>query len=204
MPRVSAAHKEQRRQSILDGAMSLFIGRGYGLTTMDQIAAAADFSVGALYRYFRTKEEILLALVDERLGRAPELFERLSREGGDPWERLARSVDLFVTALGVRHPGTGRLLLLAFAEAIHNEAVRDGLHRRFSGLLRYLTAILDEGKATGHFRTDLDAEALAASLLSLADGIAIYWVMKTPGVELRRLKQVQLAWLKSYVMKEDL
>jgi AcrR family transcriptional regulator len=184
--------------------MTLFISRGYGLTTIDQIAAASDFSVGALYRYFPTKEEILLSLVDERLGRAPELFERLSREGGDPWQRLARSVDLVVTALGVRHPGTGRLLLLVFAEGIHNEAVRDGLHRRFGALLRYLTAILDEGKAAGLFRPDLDAEAFAATLLSLADGIAIYWVMKTPGVELRRLKQLQLAWLKSYVMKEGL
>jgi AcrR family transcriptional regulator len=202
-PRVSEAHKEQRRQSILDAAMGLFISRGYQLTTIDQIAAVAGLSVGALYRYFRTKDEILLALLDERLGRAPELFGRLLTEGGDPWQRLRRSIDLFVTALGVRHPGTGRLLLVALAESIHNEAVHEALHRRFGDLARYLEEILREGQETGLFRAELDATALATMLITLADGIAIYWVTKTPGVDLRRLKQLQIDWLKTYLTPQE-
>jgi AcrR family transcriptional regulator len=52
----------QTRLHILDTALELFATQGYDATTMREIAAAADCSLGLAYRYFASKEEMVLAL----------------------------------------------------------------------------------------------------------------------------------------------
>lgn len=200
MPRVSDAHKEQRRQAILDAAMEVFIGKGYQLATINDISAHCHLSVGALYRYFPTKGEIMLALVEERLGRTPGTFARLTEHAGDPWERLVSCVNLFTSALGVRHPSTGRLLLVTLAEAVHDGEVRRGLYQRFGALREYLKGIIQDGIAAGMFRPDANAEVLAALLLCTADGGTVYWVTGTPDLDLRSMRSMMLALLRSYLM----
>jgi AcrR family transcriptional regulator len=200
MPRVSAEHKERRRQAILDAAMEVFIGKGYQLATINDISAHCGLSVGALYRYFPTKGEIMLALVEERLGRTPVTFARLTEKAGDPWERLVSCVNLFTSALGVRHPSTGRLLLVTLAEAVHDNDVRRGLHSRFRALREYLEGIIADGVALGMFRPDANADALATLLLCTADGGTVYWVTGTPELDLRTLRSMILALMRCYLM----
>jgi len=203
MPRVSQAHKEGRRQAILNAAMEVFIGKGYQVATINDIAQTAGMSVGALYRYFPNKGELMLALVHERLGRAPELFARLTGRAGGPWERLVRCVELFTTALRVRHPGTGRLLLVTLAEAVQHGEVRQGLHDRFRGLVDYLTEVIREGIDQGLFRPDADPRSLATLLLAAADGVAVYWVTGAPEVDLRQMRQSLVAMLGAYLLIKE-
>lgn len=202
MPKVSEAHLKQRREAILNAAMEVFLTKGYQLATINDIAQQAGLSVGAIYRYFPTKADLMLALVHERLGRAPELFARMTRRTDDPWERLVRCVDLFTTALRVRHPGTGRLLLVTLAEAVQHGDVRRGLHERFAGLVDYVADILAEGVARGRFRADVEPRSVAALLLSLADGVAVYWVTGTPEVELSAMRRSLVAMLQAYLLPE--
>jgi AcrR family transcriptional regulator len=53
---------ERTREHILDTALGLFIKQGYDATTMREIAAAAECSLGLTYRYFARKEDLVLAL----------------------------------------------------------------------------------------------------------------------------------------------
>jgi len=203
MPRVSAAHKEQRRQAILEAALEVFIGKGYQLATIDDISNRCGLSVGAIYRYFRNKGQIMLTLVEERLGRTPEIFARLTEDAGDPWERLEACVYLLSSALRVRHPATGRLLLVTLTEAVHDSEVNKGLHERFHGLVSYLQGIIDEGVTTGLFRSDVDTRTLATLLLCTADGVTVYWTTDTRGVELRPLGSTIMAMLRSYLLQKE-
>lgn len=199
MPKVSADYKAQRRQLILDAAMNCFIGKGYQLTTINDISARCGLSVGALYRYFSSKSLIMIALIEERLGRMPLLLARVADPVEDPWERLVRCIDLFVSALRLRHPANGRLLLVVWAEAVHDPAVRQGLHDRYKGIASYLHEAIRSGIEQGRFRPDVDAQALANLLLCMADGVALYWVGETPELELRSMRTTALAMLRAYL-----
>ncbi|GAB4195440.1 MAG: hypothetical protein OHK0022_12180 [Roseiflexaceae bacterium] len=53
---------ERTREHILSTALNLFVERGFEATTMREIAAAAECSLGLTYRYFRRKEDLVLAL----------------------------------------------------------------------------------------------------------------------------------------------
>lgn len=203
MPRVTDEHKERRRQAILDAAMDVFIGKGYQLATINDVATRSGLSVGAIYRYFGGKGEIMLALVEERLGRTPELFARLTDNSGSPWDRLDRAIDLFTSALRVRYPLTGRLLLVTLAEAVQDGQVRAGLHKRFGDLVAYLRGLIQDGIAQGLFRPDADVMALATLLLCTADGVAIYWVTGTPDIDLRPMRHTIREMVRAYLIIKE-
>ena len=66
MPPVTPAtpKSERTRQRILDAAIALFAEKGFAATTMRDIAAAADVSIGLAYRYFARKEDLAVALYE--------------------------------------------------------------------------------------------------------------------------------------------
>ena len=74
MPKVSEAHRESRRDQILDAAVACFLRRGVRATTMADIIAESDLSAGAIYGYFEGKQELALAAMRrESAGRRAEL-----------------------------------------------------------------------------------------------------------------------------------
>ena len=57
----------RRRRDILKAAADLFVQFGYGGTTMQAIAAAAEYSVGYIYKHFPTKSDMLDAIIDDQM-----------------------------------------------------------------------------------------------------------------------------------------
>lgn len=72
---------ERTRERLYQTAIELFLSRGYEATTMREIAEAAECSLGLTYRYFRSKDDIVLAL-----------YRRSTLETGAAAESLPRSV----------------------------------------------------------------------------------------------------------------
>jgi AcrR family transcriptional regulator len=71
--------RAERQQQILDVAERVFGGRGYGVSSMHQIAARAGISRSLLSSYFHSKEELYVACVDRARGR---LMRRAAEAGG--------------------------------------------------------------------------------------------------------------------------
>ncbi|NJO43614.1 MAG: TetR/AcrR family transcriptional regulator [Cyanobacteria bacterium CRU_2_1] len=70
MPRTPAENDRIRRattEHILATALSLFCEKGYHSTSIEEIAKQAEISKGLLYHYFKSKEDVLAALVDSRI-----------------------------------------------------------------------------------------------------------------------------------------
>jgi len=92
MPRVSDAHRESRRDQILDAAVACFLRRGVRATTMAEIIAESRLSAGAIYGYFPGKQELALAAMRrEAAARAAEL-EAMSEGHAIPPSRIVRTV----------------------------------------------------------------------------------------------------------------
>lgn len=64
---VRQRRKEARPQELLDAALQLFVERGFAATRMEEVAALAGVSKGTLYLYYPSKEELLKAVIRERL-----------------------------------------------------------------------------------------------------------------------------------------
>ncbi|TCC34303.1 TetR/AcrR family transcriptional regulator [Kribbella speibonae] len=68
--------RERTRRLIADKAFELFSDNGFGRTTVEQIAAAAEVGPSTLYRYFPTKEGLVLEFVDDCLAEAVDWFHQ--------------------------------------------------------------------------------------------------------------------------------
>jgi AcrR family transcriptional regulator len=65
MPRVSQAHLDARRQQIVDAARARFARQGFARTSMADIVSESGLSNGAIYRYFASKDEIVVAVCEQ-------------------------------------------------------------------------------------------------------------------------------------------
>lgn len=169
MPRATAAHVSEMRQRILDGAHHAMLTGGYRGTTMPAIAAEADVSVGLLYRYFESKEELYLAMCEAvTQAQLDELAGRLGQIA-DPRQRLASAVDLFVEGLEVER--WGAIVIAGWGEADVNPALRDLLRRRCDQIRAFVVIFLREAVVRGELDPDADLEALGMATTMLLDGV---------------------------------
>ena len=87
MPKISPAHEQQRRDQILAAAMACFARQGYHATSMDDVVRESGLSVGAIYTYFASKEDLFLALSDRRAEQTLSYLNELFRRPGPMSDR---------------------------------------------------------------------------------------------------------------------
>src|SRR5215212_6087280 len=68
MPKVTEEHVEARRRQILSAALRCFARQGFHRTTMQDIFREADLSPGAVYSYFKSKDELVAAIIGATMG----------------------------------------------------------------------------------------------------------------------------------------
>jgi AcrR family transcriptional regulator len=157
------------RQRILDGAHAAMLSGGYRGTTMPEIASEAGVSVGLLYRYFASKEELYLAMCESvTQAQLDDLAGQLGRIS-DPRERVASAVDLFVKSLELER--WGAIITAGWAEADVNAALRDMLRRRCDQIRAFAMMFLREAVARGELDPSADLEALGLGIAMLLDGV---------------------------------
>jgi len=81
--------KARTRAALLAAARELFASSGFQDTAIAEIAERADIAIGSFYNYFRTKEELLDALLEEELTRQLTLLQARQEQVGDPAEKIA-------------------------------------------------------------------------------------------------------------------
>jgi AcrR family transcriptional regulator len=177
MPRVTAAHEQEVRDRIVAASLRVFGERGFHGATMQDLVRESGFSVGAIYTYFRGKDELFMAACDLASGRGlGELAARVAT-GRTTAEKLAIAVAFFFdTAEGdeaANLPGNAEFLVQAWAQADAESAAREMLLRRREQLVMAGSMLLEEGMARGELPRWIDTTALARAYVSLLDGLIL-------------------------------
>jgi len=86
--RPAGVRADSRLPLVLDAAAKFFSEKGYGYTSMRDIAGAAGMLPGSLYYYFASKEELLVAVYAEGVRRIKEAVAPALAQDADPWTRL--------------------------------------------------------------------------------------------------------------------
>src|SRR5262245_2716647 len=133
MPRVSAAHEQEVRDRIVNAALRVFGDRGFHGATMQDVVRESGLSVGAIYTWFKSKDDLFIAACDLASGRGfGELAVRLG-SGRTVAEKLAIAVAFYFDSAegdGMELPGNADFLVQAWGRADTEPSVRDMLRRR--------------------------------------------------------------------------
>ena len=173
--------EEERRSEILQAALTCFARKGYDRTTMDDIAAELPFSKGLLYYYFKSKRELFLALLQDWATTSVQTWETLLSSEDDPVTRLRKSA-MFATQLLTSRSDLSRVEMEFWGQLGREQDVAQIFDSIFSQFRHQLTTVIREGIRTGQFR-QVDAEALAAALVGMYDGLAIQAIVQPNAFE---------------------
>jgi TetR/AcrR family transcriptional regulator, transcriptional repressor for nem operon len=158
--------KTTTRNHIVEAADQLFYRQGYEHTSFADIADAVRISRGNFYYHFKTKDEILDAVIDARLASTRTMLERWQIEGEGPADRIRSFIDMLIAnRADIKRYGcpVGTLCseLAKLNHAAQGEA--NGLFTLFRTWLRRQFTLL--GRAA-------DADALAMHVLARSQGVA--------------------------------
>jgi AcrR family transcriptional regulator len=191
-PLTPERRRQQTREHLLEAAAQVFGERGYHGASLDDIAASAGFTKGAVYSNFKSKEDLFLALLESRFASELEdLKGILATSDGDPGYRLSDFVSLIVD----QPKGTARVTWGTLYEEFHLYARRNPEARaRLAELDRRDVASVAEILRTERERLRLDAgtspEDAARITLALTRGIAMMQETDPDAVDERFLESM--------------
>lgn len=178
---------EETKQSILEAARALFVQKGFGLTTLDDIASLAGFTRGAVHWHFQNKLGVLAALQELEGSPMQNLIDKLAiDEGLDPISALNTTVETFFKEL-VASPDKKRLFQLIFRE-LHNRMFDMDFDRsrRFEIELRQMTAnILSIADQRGQLCKCWTPETAAIAFQTMIKGMIMSWLYETAFLDLK-------------------
>jgi AcrR family transcriptional regulator len=175
MPRLSDNTRAQRRQHILTSAWRCFSRDGFHATSMDDIIAATGMSSSAVYRYFRSKEEIIRASAEEGVSQVREIFVALLDR--HPCPDPAETLTLLVAELHRRTDNPDydmtRLAVQTWAEALRDPVLHHRTRQLYVDALEQIAELARRWRDNGYLPADADTDAVAATLFSIMQGLIV-------------------------------
>jgi AcrR family transcriptional regulator len=164
------------RARLLKAAGKVLLRDGFHAASIGQIANAAGYTTGAVYSNFESKEELCLAVLEDRfLGLAADLTEALTAADPTVDARMVALEKWYENILGQEQWG---LLAAEFALAIRKKsAIRNQLAERIKIGRAMIAAVLAQQYQDLGAQPPVDTDRLAATVLGLAIGLAVQRVV---------------------------
>ena len=179
MPRVSEDHLTARREQILAAARACFLRNGLHSTSMQDLIREAGLSVGAVYRYFKSKTDIINAIAESVVSGLLSELHRVVDQDLPLIETMSGFVDVIETQLGP--DGAFPLAVQIWAESTLDPTIGEIVRERYTGIREVMARAAGDAVRRGELPPDTDVAAVASTLLSLLPGFALQrMILGTP------------------------
>jgi AcrR family transcriptional regulator len=166
--------KQQRRADIMKAAKEVFFAKGLQDATMDKIAEKAEYSKGALYLYFQSKEELYLSLLDEGNRIFLNMLSKQISPKTSASKQLMQLGEVYYQ-FHEQYPQYFEILFFLHAGDIPLEKVSEEVYRKCLAqsrdTLNFVEGLVRKGIEEGDFRDDTDAWKTTLLLWALSTGV---------------------------------
>lgn len=193
-PRVPQAYLEARRTEIVSAAFQCFVQKGFQNTTMQDIYDATGLSPGAVYNYFNSKEDIVVAALRNYAEATLGSLGALVRENPD--ESFVKYFQyLFSSVVHDEVPRSFSASLEFYAEASRNGKIRDTLVHSMHATGDALREPVRQKQRAGLYNTQLDPVSIAHVMVGMVFAAAVHKMVE-PDFDLKNYGRVCEAMLK--------
>ena len=191
-----------RRQAILEAAIGVFAQHGFDAATTDDIARAAGLSKGGLYWHFKSKDDILAAILTQLFDQELGVLQQLIIAEGAVAPRLRQMVAHGVAAVQ-QFEALLPVMLEFYALAARNTNVRQFLQRYYQRYHQLLAQLFEQGFARAEFHHGT-AEAAAITLIAQLEGMGLLWAIAPELVQLADPSETAIELLLQGLMAEQI
>ncbi|MDR1117900.1 MAG: TetR/AcrR family transcriptional regulator, partial [Bifidobacteriaceae bacterium] len=162
MPKGLTKKRDARLTAILDAAEGLFVEKGYEAASVGDILAAVGMGRGTFYHYFRSKEDVLEAVVDRLTDRIVTRADAIARTPGlDAHAKLSQ----VIRAVGVADTPEGAIIDELHRPAnqkMHVKSITETIRR----VAPIMARVVEEGIAAGVYATPRPLETMEFLLVA--------------------------------------
>jgi AcrR family transcriptional regulator len=169
---------QHTRQQLLDAALLVFSRQGYDAARLEDIAAAASVTRGAIYHHFGGKPELFASLVEEASQTGSQAVTQAIQAGGSFLD-IARRVLVFTLRLmhdNARYRQVMALLLNHLSSSPELDAMRQARVAQGVEQLHQIAGFFQMGIQQGAVRPDLDPEVAARAFLAYQNGLVLFYL----------------------------
>ena len=166
--------KQDKRTRIINSAIVIFAEKGYHLGNMNDIATKADVAVGSIYRYFHNKEDLLIAIFEEKMGELILELENRLLLIDDPKEKLFAFIHQHFSQIEAK-PQLAQVFQVELRQS--HRFFREYRPQKLWEYLQILQNIIILGQQEGFFRKNLQVKIIQWTLFGALDEMSIHWVL---------------------------
>jgi TetR/AcrR family fatty acid metabolism transcriptional regulator len=163
-----------KRERILDAAVRVLAKKGFHSTRVSEVAKAAGVADGTIYLYFKSKDQLLVSLFEDRVeGLLAFLQEDLPRAGSAS-DKLRRIIEL---QLGLLEEERDLAEVLTVILRQSTKLMKKHAAPKFNAYLDAIAKVVADGQANGELRQDVSPHLVARAIFGALDGIAMTWAL---------------------------
>ena len=156
---------DKRKRQIIESARGVFASQSYGRVGTADLAKAAGISEPGLYRHFAGKKDLFVETIRATGPRLLEIWEEIAVDYEDPIETLW-AIGVYYYDHLESHSANLKLQFRALSETDDLD-IQAALHQNFEAFVRFVADTLEEGKARGIVRKEVDSRIIAWQFLGI-------------------------------------
>jgi TetR/AcrR family transcriptional regulator, cholesterol catabolism regulator len=172
---LTKAEQSNRRREIISASVNLFLAQGFPETSMREIAEAAGMGKSSLYDYFKTKDDILLFIIEDVTAKLTEQAQAIAGLNLPPDTRIKQIMDMQLAYLQANN--NLFWMLSAEAQRLHLESQKRIQKQRYA-YQDLVCALVEEGILQGCFRK---VDALLAARLLINTLLSVLFTSRPTG-----------------------
>ena len=175
MPKISEDQRQARRGQILTASWRCFTRRGIQATCMEEIFCESNLSAGAVYLYYRSKDELIFAAISTSIREMRALLVPFFTRGEIlPPTVFVRELIGAVASFTRRNEHDANVVaLLCWCEAQSSPKVKSLIARVQRNYLNALTVVVREWQRRGNFSAEANPAIIATAMLSFLLGFIV-------------------------------
>ncbi|MCX7678791.1 MAG: TetR/AcrR family transcriptional regulator [Spirochaetes bacterium] len=195
----NAEKEEKRKLQIGIAAYEVIASKGYNSFTIEDIANAAGLSKGGVLHYFKSKEDILIYLLEQIYMRIEENIKRRAEKYRTP-ERKMKALIISYIATAKRNPKFYTVMVDFWAQMAVNERIRAINSKIYERMSAEIKRIIDMGIEEGVFKPINSSDA-AYAIIAMVMNAAIQWTFNQDLYNIDHVARVCMAMVLDYLKK---
>jgi TetR/AcrR family fatty acid metabolism transcriptional regulator len=163
-----------KRERILRAAVKVFARSGFHATRVSEVAKAAGVADGTIYLYFKSKEELLVSLFEDRVRRLLDFMRDELPRLPTAAAKLRKVIEM---QLGLLEGERDLAEVITVILRQSTKLLKEYAAPRFMEYLDAIARIVQSGQERGEFRSDVSPHLVARAAWGALDGVALTWAL---------------------------
>jgi TetR/AcrR family fatty acid metabolism transcriptional regulator len=164
----------EKRERILQAAISVFAQKGFYDTRVSEIAKAAGVADGTIYLYFENKDDVLISIFQDRIEKLLEILGEVAASDRSIEEKVRKIVGI---QLGLLEDQRDLAEVITVNLRQSSRLLKQYAAPLFIRYLELVAGVIATGQKEGVFRQDLSPRVAARALYGALDGLALTWAL---------------------------